>query len=1787
MSGGTDSNYPNGTSPGKGGFVPPSTGDLDAILDQYEFIKLLGRGGMGAVYQARQKSLDRLVAIKILPPHLTTDEEEQGFHFAERFQREARAMAKLSHPNIVAVYDFGQAKDGQFYFVMEYIEGTDLAALIKGGQMTTAHVTGWMSQICEALQYAHDKGIVHRDIKPANIMITREGNVKVADFGLAKLAGGDAAEQTKLTMTNMAMGTPDYVAPEVLEMGVVVDHRADLYALGVMLYEMLTGKVPRGAWRSPSTQIAGLDPRFDAVIDRAMDADRESRFQQAGEISATIYQIVNTPAGPSRPKLMMGPAAGPVKPAAAAPESAKKPPAPAVKAKEPARERPAPNAPVAKSPVPERRVAGPASRKRAGKPVSPLLVIGGLALGAVAVGFGVYAIFKPDLPDKPATTPDKVAVSTPAPAPPNPAPANPAPATASGSPRFSPSTEPWVDRMPEVLASKYPSSRTEGIGRFFGNTTRIGLKGGMTDGAIRVLFAPGSEKQTIVYLRNGSTTGSYMLHTHDSVVMSFSEVATGVHSLGTTVNYPSPGVRQPGKPIEVELRAVGPKLTGKVNGQVMIEREDTQYTAGSYSVSVGPGAILYAVQTLDLSKPAQAAAPMPTTTSNGWIDGLSEWLAAPENSGKGTLQKEGASWRFKGPEAIGLGAKLTTPRVAANVAVRYSVRLDSKNSSAIILLRTQKAAGSFYQATVYGSGLAQINLSKDMQLTRLASFPIPAGFDETAVHVIEFRAEGHKLTLLVDGVERGTANDSTHASGGVSVTNGLIEKIEYRDLGPLNVTSPPPVAGEQWVDVLAAEWAKPEDKRSANLVKEADGARIVGLGGYYFAPGHRNLAMRAVLRGGDASELSLNLRSLNGGYSVIIDRKGQGRLLLILIKPGERSQRTELAKFTLPAGFSLADRHTAEFRVDVDEITFSLDGQELARVRDRGKGSGDASIVGKGVLIEKLETVNLGPDPILDLGSAAATAPTGGEKWVDGLAEWWALPANAQSGLLTKETGGSRVTRDLGVSEFLALGSGKNVAIRATVHAGVTDYWSLFARKTGAGEATNFYAAGFRGGSALLRMRVEGVDQFIRQSAPLMGFSLDRSQTVELRIQGDVLTITVNGKVVARARDDTHKDSGTLAIFAKVGALIEKLEYCDLGADPPSAAPPSATKEPAVANDQWVDGLAEWWAVPANAQSGLLVKEAGGLRVVKNNGSGFHFGKGLDIAVRAKARAPSGASWLVGLRAALAKNYTVQLADRGRPTTVREAADNVSTILKTLDLPADFSIAATHTLEFHAQGDLLTVLLDGTELARLRDNSIAESGSVYFSAGPDAIIESFEYRELSPPGAATSPSPSLAVSASSVASATKDTPFVNSLGMKFVPVPITGGPTDGRTVLFSIWETRRSDYQPFVSATKRTWQPHPWNMAGFEETPDHPAVAASWEDATEFCAWLTKQERESGKIAKDAVYRLPKDHEWSCAVGIGDKENPTASPTEKSGGIEGYYWGTVWPPPPGVENFYGEESQSVPYGNVAPLAGYRDPFPRTAPVGSFKPNELGLYDLGGNVHEWCEEMPGTDLAHERRVTRGGAWWQKYEERDFFLSSKRTDHLRTARFGFDGFRVVLELPASGDAPLAPAPPLAVPAASYDWVAAKRKAGLPPGLVDDGTRLRAAQSGGHFWTVGTDAKVRAAWSPLSKGALHLRSQDGRSYRVTFGDKIQVQDFGSATGARSIKTWDFPAGFDPQAEHTVEYKVQGETLSLAIDGTLIGTVEDTALTAGSSAGLSVLEGALVRALEFSGGPPASPAP
>ena len=271
------------TSANPKGFIPPSPAELARRFPSFEILELLGHGGMGAVYKARQKSLDRLVALKIIKPEAAEDPD-----FAERFGREARALARLNHPNIVAVYDFGQA-EGLFFFVMEYVDGANTRQLVAEGQLSPAEALAIVPQICEALQFAHDEGVVHRDIKPENILIDTRGRVKIADFGLAKLLNVTENDFT-LTGTHQIVGTPRYMAPEQMEGSHEVDHRADIYSLGVVFYEMLTGELPLGRFQPPSKKVQ-VDVRLDEVVLRTLEKEPDRRYQKASEVKTDVEAV--------------------------------------------------------------------------------------------------------------------------------------------------------------------------------------------------------------------------------------------------------------------------------------------------------------------------------------------------------------------------------------------------------------------------------------------------------------------------------------------------------------------------------------------------------------------------------------------------------------------------------------------------------------------------------------------------------------------------------------------------------------------------------------------------------------------------------------------------------------------------------------------------------------------------------------------------------------------------------------------------------------------------------------------------------------------------------------------------------------------------------------------------------------------------------------------------------------------------------------------------------------------------------------------------------------------------------------------------------------------------------------------------------------------------------------------------------------------------------------------------------------------------------------------------------
>ncbi len=262
---------------------------VNKTLGQFQVTRELGRGGMAVVYEAYQPALQRCVAIKVLPPQLGLDPD-----FVTRFRHEAIAAARLKHPHIVTVYDVG-SEGGVNYIVMELVEGESLASVIRrSGAMSLERAGRILGQVAAALDYAHAQGFVHRDIKPGNIMLGAGDHVTLMDFGIAKALSG-----TRLTQTGATIGTPEYMSPEQVR-GAGVDHRSDIYALGIVAYEMLTGNVPFSGTTASllykqvnepppmEALVTRVPPHVTTAVSRALAKDPTQRFQKASEFAAAL-----------------------------------------------------------------------------------------------------------------------------------------------------------------------------------------------------------------------------------------------------------------------------------------------------------------------------------------------------------------------------------------------------------------------------------------------------------------------------------------------------------------------------------------------------------------------------------------------------------------------------------------------------------------------------------------------------------------------------------------------------------------------------------------------------------------------------------------------------------------------------------------------------------------------------------------------------------------------------------------------------------------------------------------------------------------------------------------------------------------------------------------------------------------------------------------------------------------------------------------------------------------------------------------------------------------------------------------------------------------------------------------------------------------------------------------------------------------------------------------------------------------------------------------------------------
>lgn len=544
-----------------------TTATLDAeflagIFPELDIVAPIGRGGFGAIWRAEHRQQGRALALKILDPALTGDPAALA-----RFEREIRATGQLDHPGIVRTQDSGE-RSGVWFLAMEFIEGADLGQLSDTLPLPVAEVCEMVRQAAVALGHAHDCGLVHRDVKPRNLMLSRDGMVKVLDFGLAQLAQPGLDEMT-LTVSGEFLGSLDYIAPEQVESPAGVDARADIYGLGAAFYRLLTGHAPHGQTKStsmfahmkqitsqPAAPVATLRPdlpgELAALVDRMVALDREARPATATEVAALLTPFC----------------AGADLPALAREWSAQHRVSPAI-------------ASLCPAPAPLLESLAPATPHTRRKYRLAAGLTGALLLGAVALVW------------QPWTTP--------------------APEVASAPPPATAAPEPWQDftHQAEKLDLSKGIERTAD-GLLLPANARAGIRGmGLTtNGAIRIraVFSPTIKPVIIARAFGPGSYGLYVFTPNTALLQYWDNESDRGKPIQT---FPIPTLVQPGQDYELELRAVGSTLTVKLDGQTLGSAEDTRLPKGGFVIFTGSGSggqgespptLVRSIEILDLDK---------------------------------------------------------------------------------------------------------------------------------------------------------------------------------------------------------------------------------------------------------------------------------------------------------------------------------------------------------------------------------------------------------------------------------------------------------------------------------------------------------------------------------------------------------------------------------------------------------------------------------------------------------------------------------------------------------------------------------------------------------------------------------------------------------------------------------------------------------------------------------------------------------------------------------------------------------------------------------------------------------------------------------------------------------------------------------------------------------------------------------------------------------------------------------------------------------------------------------
>jgi predicted Ser/Thr protein kinase len=1276
---------PQASSPGHSQPELPLPEELTNLLPHgnYSVESFLGQGGMGAVYKGVQIRLKRPVAIKIMRRDVGRDHD-----FEQRFEREAQAMAKLNHPNIVSVIDFGEAGPDYLYIVMELIDGADMMDVIRGGQMTQEMALSLLPQICDALQFAHDHGIVHRDIKPSNIMLTRDGRIKMADFGLAKHFD---AESSFRTQTGTGMGTPDYAAPEQFDPSAQIDHRADIYALGVMIYQMITGQLPRGVWKAPS-QRAAVEPEWDGIVSRAMQSDPSDRYQQASEVKTDVSSIS---LADSRARQSVE----------EVPEAAQ------------------PHA-----------LASAATKSRA-----PLLfgIMGLAALIAIGAFFALR-----DTGDGRAVGPPAAASGS-ASSNPQKAPATPNAALAGESalPKAAPHTTIAAPLLPESgwkpLFTEKEWQSTQG-GREFRDGL-LHLSSGQhfskpqpsPNGAVRVSihFREDTAVPTI-FMRQIKGVGACKLTAKlgsPDIALQVSlpdgsqpaSVVLGTHTLPKPI--------QAGDKVQFELRVVGNDFTALVDGKVVIEGRDAHLKgAGEWGIRADDAWF----ESVEVQPLPAAATPAPIAASalpeSGWKPLLSEeeWRTSNEDHEfvEGLLHVKRLKFLPKAqqPSADGaIRAKVLIRKGAKDVCV--FVRKTPATSGYKLMLRPQ--TGTVYLSRDEGGVSQSLGMQKFAPDSRQANDGV----------LLELRAQGNHLTALVDSVVLIEAEDNTlkdPGQWGITATDAWFESVEVQPLPAAAMPAPiaaPALPESGWKPLFTdAEWkAKPGFKNGQLNLSHAFATK---------PQTWRDGAIRARIEYRDDTKspsLVARQKLKVGGFYYRFGIGSTGNHLYLahmqLLPQAEAEDQDILSRHFLPAPLKPGDKVLLELRVQGTRLTGLLNGKAVIEAQDtRLQAAGEWGITAMEGWFESVEVQPL---------SAAATA-SGTPAWNDWIAEKRRAGAFSNYPQMRDEPTGLRVTADPSAEILIATTfrngrlrvacvppeSGREVPLilRSQTEAGNTSRYQVSVSKM-SGIKIALFQLSSTGEMKWTELKTWPVPK---------DFDWTREYVLEFTAMNDLLTVSFNGKEVGSVQDSKLPGAGKPGFSALKDTRITKVEYQSLANTTATVSPSpklsnsaSSTKFPP---GQWVKLFTKPEDLPADLRKtdNGVTWEDGWIRFgqkqqvlkIPNSDAG-------NFAVRARfLRGPTREWNKIVLRGSNGKNPHYQIGYSDRLVVQKWIQTGEGNTLGNIDVPA-VAPGANYQLEFAAIGNRLIGRFGDSILKMASDDSLKRGEAHIYGAEDVRDIE--------------------------------------------------------------------------------------------------------------------------------------------------------------------------------------------------------------------------------------------------------------------------------------------------------------------------------------------------------------------------------------------------------------------------------------------------------------------------------